>query len=1418
MAFHKCSNDNSFGPGVQGCRDNFDFTLRFGHVFFSLLPSAVFLILAIANVAHLYCQRILIAGETFQRLKLVASLVYVSTQLSLLILLCKQDVYTDSLAVAAAALALVVTPFICVISYLEHSRSLRPSILLNLYLCLTILFDAVQSRTLLIGASERSSTRTFMAAIGVKIILLFLEAQGERRWIISIDRSMSPEETCGPISISTFYWLNKLLIKGTRKMLLMEDLYPLDQALSTSVVAGDGWNQQAVHGQLGKWNLLYIMLKVLKLSFFAPVPFRIGVIGFSFCQPFLINRITKYLGTPANSTQANIGYGLIGATAISYLGLTITKAPYAYFNWRYVIKARGYLVARIFKRMTELRSSAAHDSSLTLMSSDVERIRAGLMSIHDLWASFCLLLFGVTLILGRYAGRRQSTWQEKLQKRVGSTAHIIAHLKAMKMSELAEQLSSSVLDMREIELDASRGWGMIAIFCAIVALAPSMLAPVFTFASTNKSLDTSKIFTSLSYLILLTTPLQSLFQVIPVMVSGPACLERIAKFLSLESQTDFRKFISDGNHPSKDLKHHSHYQRSVVIKNGQFGWSEDKPVLADINIIVASSQFLIVIGTVGSGKSTLCNAILGEVPFAQGETILFQQNIGLCSQTPFLPNDTVRNIVVGFFDFDRGWYDEILDATALQQDIQSWDEGDQTMVGTKGASLSGGQRHRVAIARALYSRAKFLIFDDPFSGLDRATEDQIVEQLFSIKGLLRRQQVTVVLSTHALRHLPMAETIIVLNEAGRIAEVGTYEDLVAQGNLATLLPEASGFHRTRTEGMTGSERSIDNRPPKSQKREAEVTDKARQRGDLAIYHHYFTTIGLVYAVPFVILGVALGFLWTFPPIWLKFWADSNTYRSRNGYYIGIYGTLSATGLFTVTLFIWLNMITMAMRSGRLFHQRVLSTPMAASLFFHTDVDVGVTINRFPQDLSVTDTELSAALSNTAVTSMVSVGQAVVIATASPYIAAGYPVLILVMYFIQKMYLKTSRQMRYMDLEAKSPLYTHFIETIAGIVTIRAFRSQNRHVAQNHALLDNSQRPFYLLAMIQQWLMMVLNFVVAAVATILVALATQLRANSGFTGVGLISLMTFSEMLTSIILNWTQLETSISAVSRLKSFSKTVKDENREEEVVRPREWWPETGRIEIEGVSAAYGNAEDDHVINFALRDITLSISAGEKLALVGRTGSEKSSLLLLLMRFLDPLPPTCQRMVIDDIPLHIIHRGTLRSRLIAMPQDPFFLPDGSTFMANLDPYDKASVEECTDVLQEVGLIELINERGGLSEAMNPGSISEGQKQLFSVGRAVLRARQRAKLSIQGEKGGKGGKVQNGGILLLDEITSSVDKQTDELIQKIIRMEFDRYTIIAVAHRIETVLDFDRVAVMEEGRIKEIGEPRIMLGRKNDRG
>jgi ABC-type multidrug transport system fused ATPase/permease subunit len=239
-------------------------------------------------------------------------------------------------------------------------------------------------------------------------------------------------------------------------------------------------------------------------------------------------------------------------------------------------------------------------------------------------------------------------------------------------------------------------------------------------------------------------------------------------------------------------------------------------------------------------------------------------------------------------------------------------------------------------------------------------------------------------------------------------------------------------------------------------------------------------------------------------------------------------------------------------------------------------------------------------------------------------------------------------------------------------------------------------------------------------------------------------------------------------------------------------------------------NNEDGRTCNLALQNIQLNIAPGEKIAICGRTGSGKSSMIVLLLKLLDPTSETSQNIFIDNTPLHRINRSALRKRIIAVPQDPVFLPDGSTFRANLDSFESATVADCQTVLEAVDLWSLVLERGGLEAGMSASTFSQGQRQLFSLARAVLRRRIRSKHLLSLSGGGS-----ESGILLLDEVSSSVDLETERAIQEIIRVEFINYTVVSVSHRLDMILGFDRVVVMDTGRIVEVGSPKVLA---KDRG
>jgi ABC-type multidrug transport system fused ATPase/permease subunit len=414
---------------------------------------------------------------------------------------------------------------------------------------------------------------------------------------------------------------------------------------------------------------------------------------------------------------------------------------------------------------------------------------------------------------------------------------------------------------------------------------------------------------------------------------------------------------------------------------------------------------------------------------------------------------------------------------------------------------------------------------------------------------------------------------------------------------------------------------------------------------------------------------------------------------------------------------------------------------------------------------------------------------------SKYLAAGIPIAMVVVYFLQKFYLRTSRQLRLLDLQAKAPLYAHLVESGEGLATIRAFGWQKAVQADAMRLLDRSQRAHYLFFCIQRWLTFVLDMLVAVAAVVLVALAVVANASSaGGVAIAMSNMLGFSGTLASFITSWTQLETSLGAISRLKAFESTTPQETEKLGACDPPPPWPSSGQVTLQNMAASYtmtqgyssssaASIPDDQLV---LRNLSLTIPAGQKIAICGRTGSGKSSLLLTFFRLLAHTGTS----TIDGIDTTLIPHDTLRARLIAVPQEPVLFP--GSIRSNLSPesvtQEPPSDAQLSATLERVNLLAAVQNAGGLDVDVAEVPLSHGQKQLLCLARAVLRK-------------------DVGRVLILDEAMSSVDEETEDLMTKVVEEEFAQHTVISVVHRMRTVRAFDRVVTLDRGSIVSDGPP-----------
>ncbi|GJN69161.1 hypothetical protein PLICBS_003208 [Purpureocillium lilacinum] len=1147
-------------------------------------------------------------------------------------------------------------------------------------------------------------------------------------------------------------------------------------------------------------------------------------------QMELPSRLLDFSADPTDDNSKNVGYSLVGAYAIVYIGLSVSYAVYQHKTYRLLTMFRGSLIAMIFDKTLRIDSSAVKDAeAITLMSADIDRIASSMPLIHELYASFIetgvalyLLyrLLGLAIVapivwivvcliagipLAKAAGDAQIPWLEAIEVRLAATAKALGATKAIKMTGLADIVSSQIRGLRLSEIRASRRYRVLNIFVFISYFASSALAPVFGFLvysllarnNDNGTLTEGVAFASLSVFELLQQPMMYAIDGVEHVKTIINSFRRIQEYLQAKETEDYRitpessssssrtsicKVVEEKDMMLKEKPALEKYHFSVTVQQGSAGYSDDELILKELDFELPLGQTTVIMGPVGCGKSTLLKLILGELPVFSGTIVTSFSKAAYCSQSPWTTWGSIQSNIVGMSPWDQEWYASVVSACALSADFAELADGDQTPIGTRGARLSGGQQMRVSLARALYSRNSVLVLDDCLSGLDRTTERHIVDAVFGPEGLLKRMgEITVILATNSGHHLSFADYVVFLDSNGMITRHGAKDSMSSEDEIVQEVSEESTTPRQPVD-------PADAELPEEMLQELDLLDDpdqgvSRMTGDLKVYAYYAKIAGPWTMFIYLLACATFVFGVTFPSIWVQWWTNANAEypNDRLGYYLGVFAGLGLLTVIGCTLADSIFNLVVLPKTSRKFHELLLNTTMRAPTAFLTSTNAGTTINRFSQDLELIDNDLPQSIDSFIFQFMSAIVSAVFVFIGSGYVAAAIPACLALLILLQFYYLRTSRQLRLLDIEAKAPLFSQFLETVNGIACIRAYGWTQNYSDRNYNALNASQKPFYLLYCIQRWLTLVLDLFNAGVAIMLVGIATNIQNGStSFLGVALFNIVTFSSTLQTLVTAWTQVEMALGAINRIRSFVKTVKDENVATEIEEVPEEWPQHGAISFTNVSASYETSSEP-----VLKDISFSIQPGEKIAICGRTGSGKSSLVSAILRMLEIDSGTIS---IDGVDVSTISRQEIRRRLITLPQEPFFI-HGSV-RENIDPQEGATDERIQEVLRSVDMWNFFETRGGLDELLDDDKLSHGQRQLFCLARAILK---------------------QGKILIMDEATSSVDSDTDTVMQRVLREEFAGRTMIAIAHKLQTILDFDRVLLLDKGQIVETGNPQELL-------
>ncbi|TLD31447.1 hypothetical protein PspLS_02503 [Pyricularia sp. CBS 133598] len=1258
------------------------------------------------------------------------------------------------------------------------------------------------------------------------------------------ERQAPREQTAGVYARRTFWWLNRILWTGFRNSKLQaDDLYEIDDDIKTerySEALASAWGRA---DKSKKRALLLSTLRVLKWPLLIPALPRFAQIFLNLAQPLLLLRVLQHVSSPPSAgTEAEerrVGQGLIIATLLVYFGLAVFNGYYGSKINRAVVLVRGALIDLIYRHMLELDLTTCKTTAASgpagLVTMDVERVDLAVDKLHALWAAPIEVGLGIFLLerqvgwacigtavvaagctlattrISRLLPSRQKAWNQSVQRRVALTSTALNNIKSIKMMggferHVADRLQAA----REAELDASASFRKCMTIVNTLVMVPRQLsAPLvltlYALGVNNNGtlLTASRAFTTLALIEIVAVPMGLLLQALPNITSSLACLDRIQAFLLSKARVDHRRQLQTADIINEKLKNVTTVISTVdetpdlmaSFKNASFSYATGEKnasfSLNQISMNLPRGSITIVAGPVGSGKSTLLKAILGELEMVAGEVQVNPGPIGFCDQNPWISNGTIRQCIKGNGEYDSELYNDVLHTCALDQDMMGWGKegssgsGSDMNVGSRGMALSEGQKHRLALARALYSRAPLLILDNTFQALDPRTEATIRDRLLApVSGWAARHGTTVVLATTSCDNvlLGQADQAVVLDHNGNMVS-----------------SEANTLPFSEDQSLPKNEEQIQQQPveqakPKSKPSALNTKTQPTQHPAVSkesskaagTYQFFFGPVGLSRLAVLILGVISLAVLTRIQRIWVQWWTEASS-RDRYPTFIGVYFTFAVGGCTSFAfVFWWLFMSVTPITAGGL-HQQLVSTIFSAPLSYFSGIDAGIILNRFSQDMAVLNGMLPVSIFQTTSTGALIIGQLALIMYGANYMSISLPFTLFTLWLLANFYLRTSRQLRVLELELKAPIYTLLTETMEGLSTIRAFGWQSWYRGRCHARVDGSKRAIYLLFMVQRWLGFVLDCTVAALATFMVILATQLRqsTDSASLGVGLSSIIGFSVLVAQLVATYTEVENSLGAVDRIRDCVETVPSEEDESRLVLPPAGWPTRGHIEFRHVAAGY--ASNDGVTTNVIQDLTFSVKPGQKVWLCGRTGSGKSTILNLLLRLMDA---SSGEILVDGEDMSRISPSAVKAAFAVIPQSPFFLP-GTTVRISLGLYASSSEgdlaqipdEEMISVLNEVGLWDHIRSKAGelgLGLNMDQLPLSHGQRQLFGFAMAML------KVKTQGSK-----------IVLMDEPASGCDQETVMELSSLIRRAFENCTVLAVTHSSDIISEEDVVVSLD---------------------
>ncbi|XP_075154249.1 red dog mine [Haematobia irritans] len=1078
--------------------------------------------------------------------------------------------------------------------------------------------------------------------------------------------------------------------------------------------------------------------------------------------------------------------------------------------------------------------------------------------------AFMLSFIPLQAWAGKQAAYYRRKTAERTDVRVKLMNEIVQGIQVIKMYAWEKSFAKVIADVRLKEVKAIRGTSYIhaALSCTSMISPLSVFLALVSYVYLGDTLTAKRVYTVSSYFNMLNDsmvhfwPLAITFCA-EAYVSARRCKEFLLdgdqaeapvklekkskkKFKKRSTNKDTSKLdtlYNNGKCDNRPIAESSPVKnvrvlnveassKNVILRDTCATWEANatpgyrSSAVEKLNVEIKDNTLAAIVGPVGSGKSTFLNVLLGEVAIDSGE-VLVNGKVSYCSQEPWIFEGTIRDNVVFVEDFNERRYKRVLKVCALERDLELLPRGDLTIVGERGVSLSGGQKARINLARAVYRKADIYLLDDPLSAVDTHVGRHIFERCINdfLSNKIR------VLVTHQLQYLFDVEHLLLMG-SGNIVAQGSYQELQKSKQFQFLAQAHHGYGMGYGENLadevsvsshmsrSDSDKSGEHYHPVLRPGEKPVEDVNREAQaigsvKLDVYVSYFNALESV----FILIVIVALFIFTrimltgvdyFLSRWV-IWEENvgqivdehvlNTTNFANGIKqspegkerqkrVIIYSIMLGSTLI-VYLFRTFGFYRMCLRISLRLHDRLFRGITRTSMYFFNTNSSGRILNRFSKDIRTVDADLPQTLMDCLSFAIDISGVMIIVSVANYWLLVPAILIIMCLVVIRFIYIKTSRSVKRLESISRSPVYSLTNQTFQGLATIRALEGESALESEFHDYQNANTSAWFLFLSCTRAFAMWTDIICVVYITMVTLSFLILSSdfNSGDVGLAILHSITMIGMCQWGMRQTAELENQMTSVERILEYTEQPPEPSMETETKnKPKGVWPTEGRIEFVNFKFKYSPKE-----SYVLKDMNFATQPNEKLGIVGRTGAGKSSIIQSLFR----LAYNEGKIFIDGVDIEKLGLYDLRSNISIIPQDPVLF--SGTLRYNLDPLDDCRDDDMWRALEDVELKSHVSTLiGGLNCRMYDGgsNFSVGQRQLVCLARAILRKNK---------------------ILILDEATANVDPETDKLIQKTIRSKFSACTVLTIAHRLHTVMDCDRILVMDAGQVVELGHPFELL-------